>query len=146
MKTDYALLLLKPSGFTGGSCTTTPPPSLLSWWGRHYISSVITQKTPSFLMNMLPLMLPNFRRIFGWLVCFKGMTLYHIIYLTCRKQTTMFLSFHFAIGSSLVTLSSVSCSKLAHNRDIDMDILEIYHTILPIPTRSAHNRATLYPY
>ena len=27
-----------------------------------------------------------------------------------------------------------------------MDILEIYHTILPIPTRSAHNRATLYPY
>ena len=30
--------------------------------------------------------------------------------------------------------------------DIDMDILEIYHTILPIPTRSAHNRATLYPY
>ena len=32
---------------------------------------------------------------------------------------------------------------LVHNRDIDMGILEIYHTILPIPTRSAHNRATL---
>jgi len=29
---------------------------------------------------------------------------------------------------------------------MDMDILEIYHTILPIPTRSAHNRATPAPH
>ena len=30
--------------------------------------------------------------------------------------------------------------------DIDMDILETYHTILPIPTRFAHNRTTPAPH
>jgi len=40
------------------------------------------------------------------------MTLQHIVYLTRRKQTTMFLSFHFATSSSLFALPSVSRSKL----------------------------------
>ena len=36
--------------------------------------------------------------------------------------------------------------KLKLYEDIDMDILEIYNTILPIPTLSVHNTATPAPH